>query len=215
MSHRIAHVEACLAACFLVLSTPGLSTAQVCVGAPIPGGHVALGVGTGATQHLRDYGVGVNVNLPGPLGLLAGYRFGEHSETKDPVHNFNAAVAYDISVPAVQVCPRVMATHSRISGTASKVNTTVVGIGAGFGRTVPLGTATLGPYVVPQLLIRRTRGTATALGHTFSLDDNATAVGVVVGATLDVSRFLVTASLERDGFADSHLYYTIGVGWTL
>ena len=207
---------------FLILCMPAGLSAQACIGAPMPEGAFALGIGAGRTTGLKDYGIGLQSNLRGPVSLLAAYRWGDPAETSAPLHNFVVGASYDL-LPASSdwsVCPRASVTHSRFNGMQSNVdtnaNTTVFGIGIALGRTFAAGGGvTVAPYVMPEVVLVQTRGEANAFGQSIDLDDNNNERQVTAGVTVDVGRFMFTGSSAFSSLANSDPFYTVGLGLRL
>lgn len=205
-----AAVGALAAAALLgTLATPDAARAQVCLGSPTAEGQFAVtGSGTLSSNDRKDFGFGLEANLPGPLAFRAGVNFDEHGD--DRVARYGGRGSYDVRSNGISVCPVAGADYSRRTSGDQTSTLIRIPVGVSVGGRIALSEG--GPALIPSVRagLAHRRFSGGGLGEGQTETDNS--LFAIAGGSVSLNEFFVRGEAGIESADDVDPYYTLTVG---
>ncbi len=188
-----------------LLFTPISALAQVCLGSPNAPGQFSLTGDANITERTNDFGVGVEANVPGPLGLRAGVSL-EEDASDERVARFEGRVSYDIRSNGLSICPVTGADYT--SRSINEVSTTRIRIPLGLSVGGRIALSDGGPALIPSARA----GVAHRRFTQESITETDNSLFVIGGGTISVDEFFVRGEAGLDSADDVDPFFSVSLG---
>ena len=189
----------------ILLLVPGALWAQVCLGSPNAPGQFSLTGDANITESTNDFGVGVEANVPGPLGLRAGVSL-EEDASDDRVARFEGRVSYDVRSNGLSICPVTGADYTSRTVNDESLTRIRVPLGLSVGGRLALSDG--GPALIPSARA----GLAHRRLSQGGLTETDNSLFVIGGGTVSVDEFFVRGEAGLDSADDVDPFFSVSLG---